>query len=191
MPRFPTPFVVSQQQQEQIQQWLATLGTPQRVALRCRIVLAAGRGESEAGIPAAMKVNRKTVRLWRERFLTQGLQGLWEIAPGRRRNATFGPDRIKAVLDAALQSKPKGGTHWSCRLMAASQGISKSTVSNFWRSHIKPHRTKKFKLSRDPQFLEKLTDVIGLYLNPPDKAVVLCVDEKEPNPGFGSNPTRD
>jgi transposase len=179
MPRFPTPFVVSQQQQEQIQQWLAALGTPQQVALRCRIVLSAGRGESEAGIAASMNINRKTVRLWRERFLTQGLQGLWEIAPGRGRKATFGPDRIKAVLDATLQSKPKGSTHWSCRLMAASQGISKSTVSNLWRSHnIKPHRTKKFKLSRDPQFLEKLTDVIGLYLNPPDKAVVLCVDEK-------------
>jgi hypothetical protein len=107
------------------------------------------------------------------------LNAFWEIAPGRGRKATYGPDRIKAVIDATWQSKPKGHTHGSCRLMAASQGISKSTVSNLWKSHnIKPHRTSTFKLSRDPRFLEKLTDVVGLYLNPPDKAIVLCVDEK-------------
>jgi transposase len=179
MPR-PTPvLVVSEDQQKQIEQWLAALGTPQQVALRCRMVLAAGRGKSEAAIAAEMDVNRKTVRLWRERFVAQGLPGLWEIAPGRGRKATYSAERVKAVIDATLQSKPKGMTHWSCRLMAANQGISKSTVSNLWRSHnIKPHRTKTFKLSRDPKFLEKLTDVVGLYLNPPDKAIVLCVDEK-------------
>ena len=155
------------------------IGAPQQVALRSRIVLAAGQGESEAAIAAEMNVNRKTVRLWRDRFAAQGLSGLWEIAPGRGRKATYNPERIKAVIDATLQSKPKGMTHWSCRLMAAQQGISKSTVSNLWRSHnIKPHRTKTFKLSRDPKFLEKLTDVVGLYLNPPDQAIVLCVDEK-------------
>ncbi|HXP87575.1 MAG TPA: IS630 family transposase [Bryobacteraceae bacterium] len=179
MPR-PTPvLVVSEDQREQIQQWLTALGTPQQVALRGRIVLASGGGKSEAAIAAELNVNRKTVRLWRERFVAQGLSGLWEIAPGRGRKATYDPERIKAVIDATLQSKPKGMTHWSCRLMAANQRISKSTVSNLWRSHnIKPHRTKKFKLSRDPKFLEKLTDVIGLYLNPPDQAMVLCVDEK-------------
>jgi len=171
--------VVSEDQQKQIEQWLAALGTPQQVALRGRMVLAAGLGKSEAAIAAEMNVNRKTVRLWRDRFAAQGLSGLWEIAPGRGRKATYSPERIKAVIDATLQSKPKGMTHWSCRLMAASQGMSKSTVSNLWRSHnIKPHRTKTFKLSRDPKFLEKLTDVIGLYLNPPDQAIVLCVDEK-------------
>jgi transposase len=179
MPRSTPVVVVSEDQQKQIEQWLAALGTPQQVALRGRMVLAAGLGKSEAAIAAEMNVNRKTVRLWRERFVAQGLPGLWEIAPGRGRKATYSPERIKAVIDATLQSKPKGMTHWSCRLMAASQGMSKSTVSNLWRSHnIKPHRTKTFKLSRDPKFLEKLTDVIGLYLNPPDQAIVLCVDEK-------------
>src|SRR6266481_3386185 len=179
MPR-PTPvLVVSEDQDKQIQQWLAALGTPQQVALRGRIVLAAGHGKSEAAIAAEMNINRKTVRLWRERFAAQGLTGLWEIAPGRGRKATYKAERIKAVIDATLQSKPKGMTHWSCRLMAANKGISKSTISTVWRSHnIKPHRTKKFKLSRDPKFLEKLTDVIGLYLHPPDQAIVLCVDEK-------------
>lgn len=179
MPRSTPRLTVSPEQEEQIQQWLAALGTPQQVALRCRIVLAAGSGEPEMATASKLGVNRKTVRLWRERFSREGLKGLWEIAAGRGRKATYGPDRIKAVIDATLQSKPKGNTHWSCRLMAASQGISKSTVSNLWKSHnIKPHRTKTFKLSRDPKFLEKLTDVVGLYLNPPDKAIVLCVDEK-------------
>jgi transposase len=179
MPRVTPHLAVSENQERQIQQWLAAFGTPQQVALRCRIVLAAGRGESEASTGAELEVNRKTVRLWRERFLKDGLDGLWEIAPGRGRKATYDSDRVKAVIHATLQSKPKGQTHWSCRLMAASQGISKSTVSNLWRSHnLKPHQTKTFKLSRDPKFLEKLTDVVGLYLNPPDKAIVLCVDEK-------------
>jgi transposase len=164
-------LTLSADQQNQIEQWLAAMGTPQQVALRCRIVLAATRGESETAIASELEVNRKTVRLWRERFSKEGLGSLWEIAPGRGRKATYGPERVKAVLDATLQSKPKGHTHWSCRLMAASQGMGKSTVSNLWKSHnIKPHRTRTFKLSRDPRFLEKLTDVVGLYLNPPDKA---------------------
>lgn len=179
MPRSIPALVLSEEQQKQITDWLAALGTPQQVALRCRIVLAAAAGRPEVTIAAENKVNRKTVRLWRERVLARGLQGLWEIAPGRGRKATYGPERIKTLIDVTLQSRPKGSTHWSCRSMAAAQGMSKSTVSNIWRSHnIKPHRTKTFKLSRDSKFLEKLTDVIGLYLNPPDQAIVLCVDEK-------------
>jgi transposase len=179
MPRPTRVLAVSEDQQKQIEQWLAASGTPQQVALRGRIVIAAGDGKPEAAIAAEMKVNRKTVRLWCERFVARGLPGLWEVAPGRGRKATYSAEKIQAVIDATLQSKPKGMTHWSCRLMAANQGLSKSTVSNLWRSHnIKPHRTKTFKLSRDPKFLQKLTDVVGLYLNPPDKAIVLCVDEK-------------
>jgi len=179
MPQSSLPLAVSAQQQEQIERWLAALGTPQQVALRCRIVLAASSGKTEFQIASALNVNRKTVRLWRDRFTREGLQGLWEIAPGRGRKPTYGPDRIKAVIDTTLQSKPKGSTHWSCRTLAADQGVSKSTVNNILRSHnLKPHRTKTFKLSRDPRFLEKLTDVVGLYLNPPDKAIILCVDEK-------------
>jgi transposase len=124
-------------------------------------------------------VNRKTVRLWRERFRGGGLQALWEIAPGRGRKPIYDATRIKAVIDATLQTKPKGNTHWSCRTMAVAQAIGKSSVSRIWRSHnIKPHRTETFKQSRDPRFLEKLTDVVGLYLNPPHQAIVLCVDEK-------------
>jgi transposase len=179
MPRPTTPLIVSEDQFRQIERWLSALGTPQQVALRCRIIEALGRGERESAVAVAMNLNRKTIRLWRERFQKEGLQALWEIAPGRGRKPIYGPDRIKAIIDATLQSKPKGTTHWSCRLMAINQGLGKSTVSQLWRSHnLKPHHTKKFKLSSDPKFLEKLTDVVGLYLNPPDKAIVLCVDEK-------------
>jgi len=165
--------------QRQIEQWLAAHGTPQQVALRGRIVLAAAEGQSDTAIALQLEINRKTVILWRQRFAEQGLESLWEIAPGRGRKPVYGADKIKAVVDATLQTKPKGMTQWSCRLMAKNQAVSKSTVSNIWRSHnLKPHRVKTFKLSRDPKFLEKLTDVVGLYLNPPQQAIVLCVDEK-------------
>ena len=170
---------MSKDELRQIRKWLAALGTPQQVALRCRILNAAGRGQSEAAIAATLHIHRNTVRLWKQRFMEKGLPGLWVIAPGRGRKAIYSAEQVKQVIDATLQSKPKGSTHWSCRLMAASQAMSKSTISNLWRSHnLKPHLTKTFKLSRDPKFLDKLTDVVGLYLNPPDKAIVLCVDEK-------------
>src|SRR5437879_13563166 len=165
--------------QQQIQRWLAAQGTPQQVALRGRIVLAAGEGQADCAIAVRFEVHRKTVSLWRRRFAQQGAGSLWEIAPGRGRKPVYGADKIKALVDATLKTKPKGMTQWSCRLMAKHQGLSKSTVSNIWRSHnLKPHRVKTFKLSRDPKFLEKLTDVVGLYLNPPQQAIVLCVDEK-------------
>jgi len=162
MPRSIPAIVLSNDQQKQVKQWLAALGTPQQVALRLRIVLAAAAGRPEAAIATDNDVNRKTVRLWRQRFFATGLEGLWEIAPGRGRKPTYSPERVKEVIDATLQSKPKGSTHWSCRTLAAAQGISKSTINNIWQSHnIKPHPTKTFKLSRDPKFLEKMTDVIA------------------------------
>ena len=108
MPRSTPTLALSEDQQKQIERWLAALGTPQQVALRCRIILAAAAGKSEVAIAAENRVNRKTVRLGRERFHTQGLQGLWEIAPGRGRKATYDATRIKAVIDATLQSKPRG-----------------------------------------------------------------------------------
>lgn len=179
MPRTMPPLTLSPSDRAQIQQWLAAHGTPQQVALRGRIVLAAARGQSDSAIARLLETNRKTVILWRARFAEQGLKSLWEVAPGRGRTPTYGTNKIKAIVEATLQTKPQGMTHWSCRLMAASQGVSKSTVNNIWRSHhLKPHRGKRFKLSRDPKFLEKLTDVVGLYLNPPQQALVLCVDEK-------------
>jgi transposase len=176
----PLPALsLSDHDREQIERWLSAQGTPQQVALRSRIVLAAAAAQSDLAIAHALAINRKTVMLWRARFAEHGLTSLWEIAPGRGRKPTYDGAKIKAIVDTTLQTKPKGMIHWSCRLMAARQGVSKSTVSNIWRSHhLKPHRVKRFKLSRDPHFLEKLTDVVGLYLNPPQQALVLCVDEK-------------
>jgi len=166
-------------EQEKLTQWIAAHGTPQQVALRCRIVVAAAAGKSDVAIAAQLSVNRQTVILWRKRFGEEGLDGLWDIAPGRGRKPTYEIDKIAAIVNATLQTKPEGMTHWSCRSMAKSQGVSKSTVNNIWRAHkLQPHRTKKFKLSRDPKFLEKMTDVVGLYLNPPQEAIVLCIDEK-------------
>lgn len=142
-------------------------------------MLAAAQGQSDNSIAQHLETNRKTVTLWRARFQQEGLDCLWEVAPGRGRKATYEVGKIEAIVDATLRTKPKGMTHWSCRLMAADQGVSKSTINNIWQSHnLKPHRVKTFKLSRDAKFLEKLTDVVGLYLNPPQQAMVLCVDEK-------------
>ncbi len=179
MPRTIEVLVLTPDQRRVLEGWTVALGTPQQVALRCRIILAVTTGKTEMEIAIENGVNRKTVRLWRERFRGEGPESLWEIAAGRGRKPSYDAARIKAVIDATLQTKPKGSTHWSCRTMAAVQGIGKSSVSRIWRSHnIKPHRTDTFKLSRDPKFLEQLTDVVGLYLNPPDQAIVLCVDEK-------------
>jgi len=177
--RTALPSNLNESDTQQLRQWSSAFGTPQQVALRCRIVLAASEGKSDYAIAAELNANRKTVMLWRARFEQEGLEGLWEVAAGRGRKPTYGPEKIQSIVDATLRSKPKGMTHWSCRLMAEAQEVSKSTVNNIWQSHrIQPHRTKTFKLSRDARFLEKLTDVVGLYLNPPQQAIVLCVDEK-------------
>ena len=179
MARNVRPLQLKESDKRQLQQWVSAFGTPQQVAVRCRIVLDAAEGVSVDQMAARWETNRKTVMLWRKRFETEGAESLWEVATGRGRKPTYGPEKIQSIIDATLQSKPKGMTHWSCRLMAETQKVSKSTISNIWRSHnLKPHRTKTFKLSRDAKFLEKLTDVVGLYLNPPQQAVVLCVDEK-------------
>lgn len=172
-------YDLSPVEQQQLQQWINAHGTPQQIALRCRIVLAHAEGQSDSTIAQDLSINRKTVMLWRNRFAEQRLDGLWEIAPGRGRKPAYGEEKIAAVVKATLETKPEGMTHWSCRSLAESQGVSKSTINNIWQAHnLKPHRTGTFKLSRDPKFLEKLTDVVGLYLNPPEQALVLCVDEK-------------
>jgi transposase len=179
MPAPVSGLSLSEGDKQQLQQWASAFGTPQQVVLRCRIVLAAANGQSDNSIAEQLATNRKTVMLWRARFRQQGLTGLWEIAPGRGRKSTYGPEKIQEIVDTILRSKPKGRTQWSCRWLAQRVGVSKSTVNNIWRSHnLKPHRVKTFKLPRDPHFLEKLTDVVGLYLNPPEQAIVLCDDEK-------------
>jgi transposase len=152
---------------------------PQQVVLRSKIVLGAAAGRSDGSIAEAVGINRKTVMLWRERFAQAGAESLWDVAPGRGRKPRYTTEKIETIVDATLQTKPEGMTHWSCRTLAAEQGVSKSTIHNIWQGHhLQPHRVKGFKLSRDAKFLAKLTDVVGLYLNPPQQALVLCVDEK-------------
>ena len=172
-------IMLSPSDQAQLQQWKSAHGTPQQVALRCRIILAACAGQQNKVMAADLQVSRPTVNLWRKRVRDLGIGQVWEIAPGRGRKPRHDQARRDALIKATLQTKPKGMTHWSCRTMAKEQKVSKATVNRWWQMHnIKPHLSRTFKLSRDAKFLEKLTDVVGLYLNPPQKAVVLCLDEK-------------
>src|SRR3990170_2890791 len=130
-------------------------------------------------IAGELGVSRSTVILWRDRFSAGGRGAPTETAPGRGRKPSISAATIKAIVDATLQTTPPGATHWSCRTMARAQGVSPATVARIWDAHgLAPHRIRTFKLSRDSKFVEKLTDVVGLYLNPPQKALVLCVDEK-------------
>ena len=170
---------LSAEDQTQLVQWATAHSTPQQVALRCRLVLAAVSGTPDLEIATTYGVNRHTAALWRGRVLVKGIGAVWEIQPGRGRKPKYGLQRRDAIIEATVESKPKGMTHWSCRTMAKAQGVSKNTVNRLWQLHnLKPHLTQTFKLSRDRKFIEKLTDVVGLYLNPPHKAIVLCVDEK-------------
>jgi transposase len=170
---------LSETDSQELRRWVGAHLTPQQVAQRCRIILAAAIGKQDKDIARSMQINYKTVALWRQRFCSEGPDCLWEVAVGRGRKPHFTADKIEEVINATLQTKPAGVTHWSCRTMAKEQGVSKATINRIWQSHgLQPHRIKQFKLSRDPKFLEKLTDVVGLYLNPPEKAIVLCVDEK-------------
>jgi transposase len=179
MSRRAIQVTLSATDSKELKRWVGAHRTPQQVAQRCRIILAAAAGKQDKDIARSMQINYKTVALWRQRFCSEGSDCLWEVAAGRGRKPHFTADKIEEVINATLQTKPAGATHWSCRTMAKEQGISKATINHIWQSHgLQPHRIKQFKLSRDPKFLEKLTDVVGLYLNPPEKAIVLCVDEK-------------
>lgn len=149
----------------------------QQEVLRARIVLLAGAGQSDLEVAAQLRVNRHTVRLWRRRFAAQGLAGLQD-APGRGRKPVL-QSRVREAILAGSVQPPAHRSRWSCRSMAKAQKVSPSTVQRLWASNdIKPHLTRTFKISHDAQFEEKFWDVIGLYLNPPDKALVLCCDEK-------------
>ena len=162
-----------------LNQWIRAGSTPQQVVTRARIILAAQGGETNQQIARQLKLQRRTSALWRRRVLAHGIGCIWEMATGRGRKTHYGVNASAQIVEATLGSKPLGSTHWSTRTMAQAQKVSKSTVHRIWQEHqLKPHLTKSFKLSRDPRFLEKLTDVVGVYLTPPQNAVVLCVDEK-------------
>jgi len=162
-----------------IQSWIRAHNTPQQIARRGMIILKASEGIANSRIAEETGVSRTTVIELRKRFLRIGLTALTQISAGRGRNPMSEAERVEWIVNATINSLPPGATHWSCRSMAKAQGISHSTVQRIWDAHgLQPHRVKTFKLSRDKRFEEKLTDVVGLYMNPPDKAIVLCVDEK-------------
>ena len=170
---------ITEPDRQELERWVSAHRTPQQVAQRCRIILAAAKSQRDKDIAKSMEINSKTVALWRQRFCGEGPDCLWEVAAGRGRKPQLTAGKIEEIINATLQTRPAGATHWSCRTMAKAHGVSKATVNRIWQSHgLQPHRIEPFKLSRDPNFLEKLTDVVGLYLNPPEKALVLCVDEK-------------
>ena len=170
---------VSAPEQAQLEQIVRQGKTPQKVAARARIVLMLANHEPPPDVAAALHVSRMTVRLWADRFVADGVPGVVRDAtrPGRRKQIT--PAQVHAIVEATLRTRPPAATHWSSRRLARAQGVSDGTIRKIWRQHgLQPHRVGRFKLSTDPRFVEKLRDVVGLYLNPPAKAVVFCVDEK-------------
>ncbi len=179
MSRHAPPIVLSPDEVVTLDQWSRSRTLPARVVERAQIVRLAAGGVPSQEIAQRLGVSRPTVQLWRERFRALRLPGLEKDAPRPGRLPRLSDAKIRAVLEATLHTTPPAATHWSTRTMAAAQGISEATVRRIWHQHrLQPHRVKTVTLSRDRQFVEKLCDVVGLYLNPPDKALVLCVDEK-------------
>ena len=174
----PTPIVLTDDERAQLEAWARRRSSAQALALRSRIVLAAAEGPNNTEIAARLGIAVSSVRKWRNRFAEHRLDGLSdEPRPGRPR--TISDEQVDAVITKTLESSPRDATHWSTRSMAAEVGLSQTAVSRIWRAFgLQPHRQESFKLSKDPLFVEKVHDVVGLYLNPPERAVVLCVDEK-------------
>jgi transposase len=159
--------------------WVADRNTPQKLVWRARIVLMWADGVGVTAIVRASGKTKRTAYRWRDRYIEHGLQGLRRDASRRGRKAPLSAEAIERVVRMTLNEKPPAGTHWSVRKLAKAVGLSHSSVQRIWTAHgLKPHLTKTFKLSTDPQFSEKVQDIVGLYLDPPDKALVLCVDEK-------------
>ena len=176
--RPPAPIVLGDSERLQLEAMAASRALPYSLVSRAKIVLMAANGSSNAKIAKDLRLDRSTVSIWRNRFFKSRLEGLHdELRPGRPR--TIDDERIAEFIDKTLHTKPDNATHWSCRTAAAQSGISPSSVGRIWRAFgIQPHRHDAFKLSTDPFFVEKVRDIAALYLNPPDKAIVLCVDEK-------------
>ena len=172
------PLVLNPDRRRELEALSRSRSLPYALVRRAHIILLSAQGMSQSDIGAQVGLSRAMVGMWRQRFLKQGLVGLYdEPRPGGPRSIS--DERISQLIRKTLKTKPKGGTHWSCRSIAAETDLSKSTVQRIWQAFgIQPHRQKHFKLSTDPFFVEKVRDIVGLYLNPPDHAVVLCVDEK-------------
>ena len=174
------PLVLDREQRDQLESWKRSTSLPHGLVLRASIVLACAQGLTNTAVASQLGVTETTVGKWRKRFLDAGVQGLRDNArPGHPR--TYGDEKVATVIHRALHARPQDGGPWSVRRMASSEGVSKSTVQRWFALFgVKPHLSETCKLSTDPCFVEKVRDITGLYLNPPDHAVVLCADETTP-----------
>ena len=172
------PIILSAETREQLESMARSRSLPHGLVRRAKIILMAAGGLNNMTIAQRIGLSNYTVGVWRQRFVKQGLMGLYdEPRPGGPRS--IHDEHIARLIRKTLKTKPKKQTHWTCRSIAKETKLSKSTVQRVWKAFsIQPHRQKHFKLSTDPFFVEKVRDIVGLYLNPPDKAMVLCVDEK-------------
>jgi transposase len=172
------PMTITDQERETLDRWARRPTTGQALAQRARLILGCAAGKTNTRVARDLRLTKQTIGKWRTRFLAERLDGLLdEPRPGAPRTVTDA--KVEAVLTRTLETKPADATHWSTRSMAQACGLSRSTVNRIWRAFaLQPHRTETFKLSQDPLFIEKVRDIVGLYLHPPDRALVLCVDEK-------------
>ena len=172
------PLVLTTEETETLERWARRPTTAQALAQRARIVLTCATGTPNDGVARRLQVTRQTVGRWRARFIAKRLDGLLdEPRPGAPRTVTDAD--VERVITRTLETRPADATHWSTRSMAKTVGLSQSAISRIWRAFaLQPHRVETFKLSKDPLFIEKVRDIVGLYLVPPDKTLVLCVDEK-------------
>jgi len=172
-------LTVDQGQRDLLEQIARSRTAEHRMVQRAQALLYAADGVSNSDIAGLVGVSRPTVLAWRREFAERGVAGLGKVAPGRGRKASIPQATIDRIVELTLHERPEGATHWSCRSMAAAVGVSPATVQRVWDAReLKPHLTETFKLSTDPRFEQKLVDVVGLYVNPPDTAIVLCMDEK-------------
>jgi transposase len=178
MGRPKQPLVLTDEERVQLECWARRPKTSQRLALRSRIVLACAQGDMNIDVADRLAVSMPTVGKWRKRFLRDRLEGLTdEPRPGAPRKIT--DEDVERVVTQTLESKPRNATHWSTRKMAQATGLSQNAIVRIWNAFgLQPHRTKSFKISEDPLFIGKVRDIVGLYMNPPAHALVLCVDEK-------------
>jgi transposase len=177
--RVARPVELTEEQARQLRAWARGRRTPARLMRRAQIVLLAAEGKQNKQIAEQLNVMPRIAALWRDRFLELGLEGLIKDAPRSGRKPALGPEKVRRIVRRTIEETPRNATQWSTRSMAKAEGVSEATVRRIWKQHgLKPHLVKTFKLSRDPEFVERLQDVVGLYLNPPEHAIVLSVDEK-------------
>ena len=170
---------LTRDQEQTLRQWARGRSLPARQVERARVVLLAAAGKQDLEIAAEIGISNQKAARWRKRFLELGLAGLEKDAPGRGRTPTITDVKVQEVIRKTTQEKPANATHWSTRTMAEAAGLSEKSVRRIWHKHgLKPHLSRSFKVSNDPEFAQKLETIVGLYLNPPEHAIVLCADEK-------------